>query len=170
MDTILKTSLPGSATRSCATISITSRGEVISEPVIFQGGVAANPGIKAAFERELGKEFIVPEYYPIMGAIGAALLARTTKKTRSEAGQLRNSGFDSSFYCSDCPNSCGVIEINDSDRVIAAGGLLRQVGKTGGVKKLSFSACRSSACRNHIISWHLSLMPIFSTISGPGSQ
>jgi len=100
-----------------------ARGKVISEPVIFQGGVAANPGIKAAFERELGKEFIVPEYYPIMGAIGAALLARTTKKTRFRGWSVAEQRLStSSFYCSDCPNSCGVIEINDSDRVIARWG------------------------------------------------
>jgi len=100
-----------------------ARGKEIIGPVIFQGGVAANPGIKAAFERELGKEFIIPEYYPIMGAIGAALLARTTKKTRFRGWSVAEQQLStSSFYCSDCPNSCGVIEINDSDRVIARWG------------------------------------------------
>ena len=100
-----------------------ARGKEIIGPVIFQGGVAANPGIKAAFERELGKEFIIPEYYPIMGAIGAALLSRTTKKTRFRGWSVaEQQPSTSSFYCSDCPNSCGVIEINDSDRVIARWG------------------------------------------------
>ena len=100
-----------------------ARGKEIIGPVIFQGGVAANPGIKAAFERELGNEFIIPEYYPIMGAIGAALLARTTKKTRFRGWSVAEQQLStSSFYCSDCPNSCGVIEINDSDRVIARWG------------------------------------------------
>ena len=100
-----------------------ARGKEIIGPVIVQGGVAANPGIKAAFERELGKEFIIPEYYPIMGAIGAALLARTTKKTRFRGWSVAEQQLStSSFYCSDCPNSCGVIEINDSDRVIARWG------------------------------------------------
>ncbi|NJD56312.1 MAG: 2-hydroxyglutaryl-CoA dehydratase [Nitrospirae bacterium] len=100
-----------------------ARGKEIIGPVIFQGGVAANPGIKAAFERELGLEFIVPERYPVMGAIGAALLARNTGKTRFKGWSVAEQELStSSFYCSDCPNSCGVIEINDSDRVIARWG------------------------------------------------
>lgn len=100
-----------------------ARGKDISEPIIFQGGVAANPGIKAAFERELMKEFIVPAYYPIMGAIGAALLARDTKKTRFKGLSVSDQRLSaSSFYCSDCPNACGVIEINDSEKVIARWG------------------------------------------------
>lgn len=100
-----------------------ARGKEISEPIIFQGGVAANPGIKAAFERELMKELIVPKYYPIMGAIGAALLARDTKQTRFRGLSVSDQKlYTSSFYCSDCPNSCGVIEINDSEAVIARWG------------------------------------------------
>jgi predicted CoA-substrate-specific enzyme activase len=99
------------------------RGKEIVDPVIFQGGVAANPGIKAAFEREIGKDFIVPQYYPIMGAIGAALLSRNTKQTRFRGWAVSEQQLStSSFYCSDCPNSCGVIEINESDRVIARWG------------------------------------------------
>jgi predicted CoA-substrate-specific enzyme activase len=99
------------------------RGKEIIDPVIFQGGVAANPGIKAAFERELGKEFIVPQYYPIMGAIGAALLSRKTERTRFRGWSVSEQQLStSSFYCSDCPNSCGVIEINESGHVIARWG------------------------------------------------
>ncbi|MCD4733972.1 acyl-CoA dehydratase activase, partial [bacterium] len=49
-----------------------ARGKKIKSPVVFQGGVAANKGIRKAFERELGLEIIVPEHYGVMGAIGAA--------------------------------------------------------------------------------------------------
>ncbi|GAB4490579.1 MAG: acyl-CoA dehydratase activase [Thermodesulfovibrionales bacterium] len=99
------------------------RGKEIVSPVIFQGGVAANPGIKAAFEREVGKEFIVPPHYPIMGAIGAALLARGTRETKFRGFSVSDLQLStSSFYCQDCPNSCGVIEISDSDRIIARWG------------------------------------------------
>jgi predicted CoA-substrate-specific enzyme activase len=104
-------------------LSNLARGKEISEPVIFQGGVAANPGIKASFERETGKEFFVPPHYPIMGAIGAALLARNTRHTRFRGWSVAEQQLStSSFYCPDCPNSCGVIEINDRDRVIARWG------------------------------------------------
>ena len=39
-----------------------AKGKDIEEPVVFQGGVAANVGIVAAFERALGKKVIIPEY------------------------------------------------------------------------------------------------------------
>jgi activator of 2-hydroxyglutaryl-CoA dehydratase len=53
-----------------------ARGKQILAPVMFQGGVAANVGVKDAFERALGLALIVPEHHQAMGAIGAALLAR----------------------------------------------------------------------------------------------
>jgi predicted CoA-substrate-specific enzyme activase len=39
------------------------KGKDISEKIIFQGGVAANVGMRKAFENELKKEIIVPRYY-----------------------------------------------------------------------------------------------------------
>lgn len=44
--------------------------------MFFQGGVAANKGIRAAFERELQSKIIVPEHFNVMGAIGSAILAK----------------------------------------------------------------------------------------------
>ncbi|MGB9630280.1 MAG: 2-hydroxyglutaryl-CoA dehydratase, partial [Thermodesulfobacteriota bacterium] len=80
----------------------------------FQGGVAANQGIKKAFERELGEEIFVPEYYHVMGAIGAALLA----KEKMDGGETQFKGFGISdlncrtanFICRDCENHCEVVE------------------------------------------------------------
>ncbi|MBI3762153.1 MAG: 2-hydroxyglutaryl-CoA dehydratase, partial [Chloroflexi bacterium] len=46
-------------------------------PVIaFAGGVAKNPGVKRALERELGVSLVVPPEPQIVGALGAALIAR----------------------------------------------------------------------------------------------
>ena len=47
-------------------------------PVSFQGGVAANPGIVRAMQSVLeldDENFIIPEHYSAMGAIGAAIQA-----------------------------------------------------------------------------------------------
>lgn len=100
-----------------------ARGKDISEPILFQGGVAANPGIKAAIERELDKEIIVPDEFHLMGAIGAALLSRDVSFTKFRGFSIAEQElFTSSFYCSDCPNSCGVIEIKDDNSVIARWG------------------------------------------------
>ncbi len=55
-------------------ISSLGKGKQFDTPVIFQGGVAANAGVIRAFRELLNtgeKDFIIPEYYTSMGAIGA---------------------------------------------------------------------------------------------------
>jgi predicted CoA-substrate-specific enzyme activase len=44
-------------------------------PVAFVGGVARNPGVRAALERELGTDVEVPSHPHLTVALGAALLA-----------------------------------------------------------------------------------------------
>jgi predicted CoA-substrate-specific enzyme activase len=44
--------------------------------VVFTGGVAKNIGVKKALEEEIKMEIVVPEEPQIMGALGAALLAK----------------------------------------------------------------------------------------------
>ncbi|MFZ5641480.1 MAG: acyl-CoA dehydratase activase [Bacillota bacterium] len=103
------------------------KGKEILAPVVFQGGVAANVGIKAAFEKALGMEVIVPRYFNVMGAIGAAILAReAVKKTgRTNFKGFDASGFDykaGSFECKGCSNLCEVIEIAHDGQIIARWG------------------------------------------------
>jgi len=45
--------------------------------VVFTGGVAKNVGIKKALEEEIGLEILIPEEPQIMGALGAARLAKS---------------------------------------------------------------------------------------------
>jgi len=52
------------------------RGRRIGECIFFQGGTAYNDAVAAAFAGVLGKEIIVPPHNGVIGAIGAALLAR----------------------------------------------------------------------------------------------
>lgn len=103
------------------------KGKEVLAPVAFQGGVAANVGIKIAFEKALGVEVIVPKYFDVMGAIGVAMLAREqVKKTKTTCFK----GFDASefkykagsFECKGCSNLCEVIEIFHDDQVIARWG------------------------------------------------
>jgi len=94
-----------------------AKGKKILEPVVFQGGVAANVGIVAAFKRELGKEIIIPEYYDVMGAYGAALIAKQKMQDSSQKTSFRGFGIMDneyaarSFECEGCSNMCEVIEI-----------------------------------------------------------
>jgi len=48
----------------------------VEPPVAFAGGVAKNIGVVRALEETLGETLIIPEEPQIVGALGAALLAR----------------------------------------------------------------------------------------------
>ncbi|HWI54113.1 MAG TPA: acyl-CoA dehydratase activase, partial [Desulfobacteria bacterium] len=100
------------------------KGKEILGPVIFQGGVAANVGIKRAFESSLGLEVIIPEHFSVMGAVGAAVLAREevakTGTTKFKGFKVADADFKAaSFECSDCPNLCEVIEMSEAEKIIA---------------------------------------------------
>lgn len=90
----------------------------IRGPIFFQGGVAANPGIRKAFEEELEQPVIVPKHYSVMGALGAAFLAQESvgiqvkTKTKFRGLQLGETQFQAkSFECTGCANRCEVVEI-----------------------------------------------------------
>jgi predicted CoA-substrate-specific enzyme activase len=95
-----------------------AKGKEIMGPVVFQGGVAANVGIVAAFEQILGQNIIIPRHYDVMGAYGAAILARdyiseTGKKTGFHGFDCVNEEFTvKSLECRDCPNRCEVVKIS----------------------------------------------------------
>jgi len=101
-----------------------AKGKDLQKPILFQGGVAANLGIKRALERELGMEIHVPKYYPVMGAIGSALLARE-KMDGSGGSQFKGFGIvdvncrTRNFICKDCENNCEVVEFVMEDRPIS---------------------------------------------------
>ncbi|HEX3032438.1 MAG TPA: acyl-CoA dehydratase activase [Bacillota bacterium] len=103
------------------------KGKEILAPVVFQGGVAANEGIRAAFAKSLGLEVIVPPYFDVMGAIGAAILAQEQvaggQPTSFRGLQVLEQDFGTgSFECQGCPNNCEVIEIRSAGRTIARWG------------------------------------------------
>ena len=96
-----------------------ARNRKIEPVVLFQGGVAANTGIRWALGRLLKVELHVPEHFKVMGALGAALLARHNKMPGSIAdtafrGIRSVAGSDyqpRGFVCADCPNSCELSEL-----------------------------------------------------------
>lgn len=104
------------------------KGKDIEPPVVFQGGVAANVGIKQAFEKELDCMVFVPENHDAMGAIGAALLAREYILNKNK--QTGFKGFDitkfdfktNSFECEGCPNHCEIVNIYQNGGLIARWG------------------------------------------------
>ncbi len=103
------------------------KGKDIQGPVVFQGGVAANKGIRKAFETALGLEIQIPEHFNVMGAIGSAILAREAvadgKSTRFRGLSTTGANFTaSSFECSGCPNLCEIVQIGQGEEVLARWG------------------------------------------------
>ncbi|MGI6038140.1 MAG: acyl-CoA dehydratase activase [Limnochordia bacterium] len=106
-----------------------ARGKRIEPLVLFQGGVAANVGIKAALTKRLGMEIIVPQHHQVMGALGAALLARGqmersggTTKFRGLEEIARFHCQPRSFTCRDCANGCTINEFHIDGRLISRWG------------------------------------------------
>lgn len=102
------------------------KGKEILGPVVFQGGVAANVGIKAAFEKALKHELIIPPYFGVMGAIGCCYLAREASRcgeTNFKGWQAADYAFrPTSFECKGCPNMCEIIQIYENDVLVARWG------------------------------------------------
>ncbi|MDD4494394.1 MAG: acyl-CoA dehydratase activase [Eubacteriales bacterium] len=102
-----------------------AKGKDIREPVVFQGGVAANAGIVNAFKQLLHVDIIIPEYFDVMGAYGAALIA---KSMQLKASNFK--GFDlvfnnyeiKSIDCNGCSNCCEVMEIKSNKSLLARWG------------------------------------------------
>ncbi|MFT5874611.1 MAG: putative NodU family carbamoyl transferase [Clostridium sp.] len=108
-------------------LSNVGKGKETRSKIFFQGGVAANIGIKVAFEKALGTEIHVPEYYDVMGSIGAAILA---KEELMKSGKTNFKGFEVAFNnfiprnieCNGCGNNCEVIEIKDGEKTVGCFG------------------------------------------------
>lgn len=104
------------------------RGKKLEPPFVFQGGVAANKGIRAAFEKEVKNEVIVLEHYSVMGAKGIAILAKDYVESNNIITSFK--GFDSlntsfkptSVICGDCSNNCEIVMIKSNEEVIAIWG------------------------------------------------
>jgi predicted CoA-substrate-specific enzyme activase len=66
------------------------RGKIFVQPIAFQGGVAANPGLVRAFEDILSLnsgDLIIPEHFAFMGALGAIYI------TLEGDGERKGNGF-----------------------------------------------------------------------------
>ena len=100
------------------------KGKEILPPILFQGGVAANVGIKEAFKEALGEEIYIPDNYDVMGAIGAAILAKEEVKKKGKTNfkgtSLCKMDYQvNGFECDGCSNTCEVIEIKEDGRILA---------------------------------------------------
>lgn len=108
-------------------LSNVGKGKNITRKIFFQGGVAANKGMKSAFEIALGCEVHIPKHYDLMGAIGAALIARETVKktgaTNFKGFSISDNCFTSdAFQCNGCANGCEVVNIKSDGNIVGCFG------------------------------------------------
>ncbi len=105
--------------------STVGKGKELHKPVVFQGGVAANVGIKTAFEKYLGHEIIIPNHFNVMGAVGSAILAKeffekNKGKTKFKGFAVSDHNFKTtSFKCKLCSNTCEVVQFSENNKIIA---------------------------------------------------
>ncbi len=130
-----------------------AKGKKIEPPIVFQGGVAANIGLKVAFEKVLKQKIEIAEHYNVMGAVGVALLAKEHVEVvdmtnfKGDAFIDQGSFNSSSIECKGCPNMCEVISIKRDGEVLAYWGdrckkwesLRDERGEPGAVEAVGFA-------------------------------
>ena len=86
----------------------------IGDTIYFQGGTAYNDSVAAAFSMILDKDIIVPPYNGVVGAIGAALLAREKMSATQAPSRFRGWDLEQvdytirEFTCKGCSNECDI--------------------------------------------------------------
>jgi predicted CoA-substrate-specific enzyme activase len=66
----------------------------IGNRIFFQGGVAFNKSVVAAFEKYLGKKITVPPHHEVTGAIGMAIIAKRHVESRNAERRTQNKETD----------------------------------------------------------------------------
>ncbi|MCM1367766.1 MAG: acyl-CoA dehydratase activase [Roseburia sp.] len=99
------------------------KGKKINPPIVFQGGVSKNVGVKKAFEEAVGSEVIVDENGHLMGAFGVAVLAKKSGKERAFSFDVADIAFKTrGIECGKCANHCEIICVYREDELIDSWG------------------------------------------------
>ncbi len=99
------------------------KGKKIKTPIIFQGGVSKNVGVKKAFEEEAGSEVIVDPNGHLMGALGVAILSKKAPTKTNFRFSITEDNFETrGIECNRCPNHCEIICISKNKQLIDAWG------------------------------------------------
>ena len=109
----------------------------LGENIVVQGGTFQNDAILRSFELIIGKEVVRPDIAPLMGAFGAALIARERKQDGRRSSllskeQLERFAINTKMSrCAGCSNSC-LLTINifqDGSRFITGNRCEKATGK-----------------------------------------
>ncbi len=99
------------------------KGKKIVGPIVFQGGVSKNIGVVKAFEKLTGENIIVDKNSHLMGALGAAILAKNSKIEKEFNFDIEDMTFDArGLTCHGCSNNCEVVQVIRDGKIIDAWG------------------------------------------------
>ena len=99
------------------------KGKKIVPPVVFQGGVSKNIGVVEAFRKALGCEVQVDENGHLMGALGAAILAKKSEKRKEFDFSMEDMNFRTrEICCGRCSNNCEIMCVYRDDVLIDSWG------------------------------------------------
>lgn len=89
-----------------------AKGKKIKAPIIFQGGVSKNIGVKEAFKKLLNKNILTDENGHLMGALGSAILSKKNILDIPFDFSISKSDFNTvASECMGCPNHCEIIKV-----------------------------------------------------------
>jgi hypothetical protein len=106
-------------------------GKPVGKNIFFQGGVAFNKSVVAAFEKHLGKCVTVPPNHDVTGAIGMALIVmRHAREAVEKTTSFKGFGCTerpyevSTFGCGGCSNMCEInrVKIEGESQPLFYGG------------------------------------------------
>lgn len=106
-----------------------AKGKKIEGPVIFQGGVSKNIGVKKAFEEILQTEVITDPAGHLLGALGVAILSKKEKEIDFSFDIVENIFKTESHNCPGCPNNCEIITVKRNEHLIDSWGNRCERGK-----------------------------------------
>ena len=99
------------------------KGKKIKSPIIFQGGVSKNIGVKKAFEDELKQQIIVDENGHLFGALGVAILSKKAQNKTNFSFSIADNSFETrEVTCNRCSNHCDIIYVTKNRKIIDAWG------------------------------------------------
>lgn len=117
--------------------------EDLGEKIIVQGGTFYNEAVLRAFEKVTGKEVVRPDIAGLMGAFGAALIAKDNYNENEISNilgeaDLENFRVSNEFrHCGLCSNNCllTVNKFSDGRKFISGNRCERGIGGTKNTKK-----------------------------------
>ena len=99
------------------------KGKRIEKPIVFQGGVSKNVGVIKAFEDLTGEKIIVDKDSHLMGALGAAIIAKKSKIEKEFSFNINDIKFETrGVECHRCSNNCEIMCVCKNNVIIDAWG------------------------------------------------